>query len=154
MNVEWFAAQSKARIDLARYQHPFMRTSTNHYALFASTVYLPQRVLNEAEWEELGSRPMHRLATQEQAHGCNWGELTANGPPTGYNYVTMTCVALYYELSLETGHWKRCAVPPIFTNISPGLTESRWRRSTAATGTGTSIPGEASAFLTGQTVGG
>lgn len=102
-NVEWFADQTEARIDFPRYQHPFIRTSTNHYALFASTVYLAGRVLKKAEWEELGGRAMHRLATEEQASGGYWGEFTDNGPATGYNYVTMTCVALYYEHSLDTG---------------------------------------------------
>jgi hypothetical protein len=102
-NVRWFAGQTEARIDFPRYQGPFIRTSTNHYALFASTVYLAGRVLKHKEWEELGTRAMHRLATEEQAAGGYWGEFTDNGPATGYDYITMNCVALYYEHSLDTG---------------------------------------------------
>jgi hypothetical protein len=102
-NVRWFADQTEARIDFPRYQSPFIRTSTNHYALFASTTYLAGRVFKEKRWEELGARAMHRLATEEQAPGGYWGEFTDNGPTTGYDYITMNCVALYYEHSLDTG---------------------------------------------------
>lgn len=102
-NTRWFASQTEARIDFPRFQGPFIRTSTNHLALFASAVYLAGRVLGNEEWEELGARAMHRLATEEQAPGGYWGELTDNGPATGYDYITMTAVALYYEHSLDTG---------------------------------------------------
>ena len=102
-NVGWFAGETEARIDFPRFQGPFIRTSTNHYALFASTVYLAGRVLKEKEWEQLGARAMHRLATEEQAPGGYWAEYTDNGPTTGYDYITMNCVALYYEHSLDTG---------------------------------------------------
>lgn len=44
---------------------------------------------------------MHRLAAEEQAPGGFWGEYTDNGPTTGYDYITMNCVALYYEHSLD-----------------------------------------------------
>lgn len=101
-NVRWFADQTEARIDFPRYQSPFLRTSPNHYALFASTVYLAGRVLKVAEWEALGARVMHRFAAEEQAPGGYWGEFTDNGPATGYDYITMNCVALYYEHSLDT----------------------------------------------------
>jgi len=102
-NVRWFAGQTEARIDFPRYQSPFLRTSPNHYALFASTTYLAGRVLKEKNWEELGRRAMHRFATEEQAPGGYWGEFTDNGQATGYDYITMNCVALYYEHSLDTG---------------------------------------------------
>ena len=101
-NVRWFAAQTEVRIDFPRYQGPFISTSTNHYALWASTVYLAGRVLKVKEWEELGARAMHRLAAQEQAPGGYWGEYTDNGPATGYDYITMNCVALYYQHSRDT----------------------------------------------------
>ena len=42
---------------------------------------------------------MHRLAAEEQSADGYWGEHTDNGPATGYNYLTMTCVALYGEHS-------------------------------------------------------
>lgn len=101
-NVRWFAHQTEARLDFPRFQSPYIRTSTNHYALFASTTYLAGRVFKHKEWEELGARAMHRLAAEEQAEGGYWGELTDNGPATNYNYFTTACVALYYEHSLDT----------------------------------------------------
>ena len=101
-NINWFAPQVEARIDFPRYQGPFIRTSTNHYAIWSSAVYLAGRVLLNKEWEELGTRAMHRLATEEQTADGYWGEHTDNGPATGYDYLTMTCVALYWEHSRDT----------------------------------------------------
>ena len=100
-NVRWFAGQVDARFDFPRYQGPFIWTSTNHMALFASTVYLGGRVLRNKAWESLGAQAMHRLATEEQTPDGYWGEFTDNGPTTGYNYLTMTCVALYWEHSQD-----------------------------------------------------
>jgi hypothetical protein len=99
--VRWFARETAARIDFPRYQGPYIRTSTNHLALFASTVYLAGRVLPNNEWEQLGARALHRLATEEQTEDGYWGEFTDNGPATGYNYLTMCCVALYWEHSRD-----------------------------------------------------
>ena len=42
---------------------------------------------------------MHRLATEEQTPDGYWGELTDNGPTTGYNALTLSGVALYGEHS-------------------------------------------------------
>jgi len=42
---------------------------------------------------------MHRLAAEEQTSDGYWGELTDNGPDTGYNFLTLTGVALYWEYS-------------------------------------------------------
>jgi hypothetical protein len=99
--VSWFARETAGRIDFPRYQGPYIRTSTNHLALFASTVYLAGRVLPNKEWETLGARALHRLATEEQTADGYWGELTDNGPATGYNYLTTCCVALYWEHSRD-----------------------------------------------------
>jgi hypothetical protein len=99
--TRWFAGEVAARIDFPRYQGPYIRTSTNHLALFASTVYLAGRVLPSKDWETLGARAMHRLAAEEQTADGFWGEFTDNGPATGYNYLTMTCVALYWEHSRD-----------------------------------------------------
>ncbi len=98
----WFAGQTAARIDFPRYQGPYIRTSTNHYALFASTAYLAGRVLGKKDWEELGARALHRLAAEEQTADGYWAEFTDNGPTTGYNYITFTGVALYWEHSRDT----------------------------------------------------
>src|SRR5262245_56819962 len=99
--VHWFARETAGRIDFPRYQGPYIRTSTNHLALFASTVYLAGRVLPNKEWEALGARALHRLAAEEQTPDGYWGEFTDNGPATGYNYLTMCCVALYWEHSRD-----------------------------------------------------
>ena len=97
--TRWFAGQVAYRIDFPRYQGPYIRTSTNHLALFASEVYLAGRVLGNREWEQLGARALARLAAEEQTADGFWGEFTDNGPATGYNYITMCCVALYQEHS-------------------------------------------------------
>jgi hypothetical protein len=99
--ARWFAGQVAYRIDFPRYQGPYIRTSTNHYALFASTVFLAGKVLANKEWEELGQRALHRLAAEEQTEDGYWAEHTDNGPATGYNYLTMCCVALYWEHSKD-----------------------------------------------------
>ena len=99
--VSWFARETAGRIDFPRYQGPYIRTSTNHLALFASTTYLAGRVLPNKEWEALGARALHRLAAEEQTPDGFWGEFTDNGPATGYNYLTMCCVALYWEHSRD-----------------------------------------------------
>jgi hypothetical protein len=100
--TRWFAGQVAYRIDFPRFQGPYIRTSTNHLAIFASTVYLAGRVLPNKEWEQLGMRALHRLADEEQTADGYWGEHTDNGPATGYNYLTMCCVALYWEHSKDT----------------------------------------------------
>jgi hypothetical protein len=99
--VRWFAGEVAARLDFPRYQGPYIRTSTNHLAIFASTVHLAGRVLAKKEWESLGARCLHRLAAEEQTVDGYWGEFTDNGPATGYNYLTMNCVALYFEHSQD-----------------------------------------------------
>jgi hypothetical protein len=100
--TRWFAGQVKYRLDFPRFQGPYIRTSTNHLAIFASTVYLAGRVLPNKEWEQLGIHALHRLAAEEQTVDGYWGEYTDNGPATGYNYLTMCCVALYWEHSKDT----------------------------------------------------
>ena len=98
-NIDWFVPQVEVRIEFPRYQGPFIRTSTNHYALWCSAVHQAGRVLKNKEWEALGARSMHRLAAEEQTTDGYWGEHTDNGPATGYNYITMACVGLYWENS-------------------------------------------------------
>lgn len=99
--TRWFSGQVEYRLDFPRYQGPYIRTSTNHLALFASEVYLAGLVLKNNDWEQLGARCLHRLAAEEQTIDGYWGEFTDNGPATGYNYITMTCVALYAEHSRD-----------------------------------------------------
>jgi hypothetical protein len=91
--------QMAPRADFPRYQSPYIRTSTNHYSLWASTVYLAGRVFQNNEWERMGAWVMHRLATEEQTPDGYWGELTDHGPTTGYNALTLSGVGLYWEHS-------------------------------------------------------
>ncbi|MCI0535993.1 MAG: hypothetical protein L0Z50_12275, partial [Verrucomicrobiales bacterium] len=81
------------------YQSPFISTSPNHYALWSKTVYLGGRVFQNEAWERLGARVLHRFAAEEQAPDGYWGEWTNRGPTTGYDYLTMAGIALYYEHS-------------------------------------------------------
>lgn len=99
--TRWFAGEVEARIDFPRFQGPYIRTSTNHLAIFASTVHLAGIAVGNKDWQKLGARAMHRLAVEEQTVDGYWGEFTDNGPATGYNYLTMNCVALYYEHSQD-----------------------------------------------------
>jgi|SRR5438128_1027377 len=42
---------------------------------------------------------VQETSTEEQAPDGYWGEWSRNGPTTGYDYLTMAGVALYYERS-------------------------------------------------------
>ena len=97
--IATLANDAAEKQDYPWYQSPFISTSPNHYALWATTVYLGGTVLGNGQWEQLGARVMHRFATEEQASDGYWGEWTRSGPTTGYDYLTLTGVALYYEHS-------------------------------------------------------
>ena len=98
-SVGALAVAVAGREHFPRYQSPFIRTSTNHYALWASTVYLAGIVFGNGEWEELGRRVMRRFVVEEQTPDGYWGEHSDAGPTTGYDYLTFTGVALYAEHS-------------------------------------------------------
>jgi dienelactone hydrolase len=101
-NIQELADDTALRVDYPRYQSPFIRTSPNHYSQWASTVHLAGRVFKNKDWEELGARVMHRFAAEEQTPDGYWGEHNDSGPTTGYNYLTMTGLALYWEHSGDT----------------------------------------------------
>jgi hypothetical protein len=101
-DVEQVFAQMAPRVDFPRYQSPYIRTSTNHYSLWASTVYLAGRVFQQAEWERVGAQVLRRLATEEQTPDGYWGELTDNGPATSYNALTTSGIGVYWEHSGDT----------------------------------------------------
>lgn len=90
---------TEERRDFPRYQSPFISTSTNHYALWSSTVHLAGRVFGRADWEGLGAAVQHRLAAEGQTPDGYWGEHSDAGPTPGYDYLTVTGVALYHEHS-------------------------------------------------------
>jgi hypothetical protein len=94
------AKESAERADRPAYTSPF-GVSVNHTALFSSTVHLAGLMFKKREWQDLGARVMHRYAAAEQAPDGYWGEHSRNGPTTGYNYLTLTGVALYYEHSKD-----------------------------------------------------
>ncbi|MBI4658202.1 MAG: hypothetical protein HY735_05020 [Verrucomicrobia bacterium] len=95
------AADVAEKQDYPWYQSPFISTSPNHYALWSKTVYLGGKVFGNSHWEQLAGRVLHRFATEEQAPDGYWGEWTRHGPTTGYDYLTMAGVALYYEHSRD-----------------------------------------------------
>jgi len=83
------------------YQSPYIWTSPNHYSLWASTTHLAGRVFGNKSWEDLGARVMHRFAAEEQSADGYWGEHNHSGPTTGYDYLIMAAVALYWEHSRD-----------------------------------------------------
>lgn len=97
--VGWFATDIAACADFPRYQSGFLTYSINLLSMRAVNTYLAGRVLPNKDWENLGTHILHRIAAEEQSSDGYWGELTDNGPATGYNYVTMSSVALYCEHS-------------------------------------------------------
>jgi hypothetical protein len=95
------AADVAKRRDYPWYTGPYLGTSPNHYSLWSSTIYLAGRVLKKKEWEDLGASVMHRFAAEEQSPDGYWGEQNRSGPTTGYDYLTLTGVALYWEHSRD-----------------------------------------------------
>jgi hypothetical protein len=89
------------RQDSPWYNSPYIGTSPNHYASWAALILLSGRVFANKDWESLGVRILHRFAAEEQAPDGYWGEHSRNGPTTGYNYITFTQVALYWEYTQD-----------------------------------------------------
>jgi len=100
-NVADLASDVAARKDFPGYQSPYIGTSPNHFALWASTVYLAGRVFGKREWEILGASVMHRFAAEEQSPDGYWGEHERSLPTPGYDYNTYASVALYAEWSRD-----------------------------------------------------
>jgi len=83
------------------YNAPFITTSPNHYSIYAGVVLLGGRVFNKPEWEALATKVFRRFCMREQTPDGYWGEQSQMGPTTGYNYVTVTQVSLYYEYTKD-----------------------------------------------------
>ena len=98
-NVALLVPDAIDRLETAWYQSPFIGTSPNHYAQWASLLMLSGQVFQNAEWEKLGSRILRRFATTEQSPDGYWGEHNSSGPTTGYNHLTLASVGLYWELT-------------------------------------------------------
>ncbi|HET7215674.1 MAG TPA: hypothetical protein VFL79_18940, partial [Terriglobia bacterium] len=86
-------------VDFPWYNTPYIGTSPNHYAQWASLLMLSGKVFGNAGWLELGNKILHRYSADEQTADGYWGEFSRMGPTTGYDYVTLTQVALYWEYS-------------------------------------------------------
>jgi len=100
-NVAPQEAEAAMRIDFPWYQSPFIGTSPNHLAQYASLLLLAGHVFGKRDWESLGTRVLHRFAAAEQSPDGFWPEHNNSGPTTGYDHLTMTQVALYYEYAKD-----------------------------------------------------
>ena len=98
-NVALLVPGAIDRLDTAWYQSPFIGTSPNHYAQWASLLLLSGRVFQNPEWEKLGAKILRRFATTEQSPDGYWGEHNSSGPTTGYNHLTLSSVGLYWEFT-------------------------------------------------------
>ncbi|HSB17415.1 MAG TPA: hypothetical protein VLE22_23395 [Bryobacteraceae bacterium] len=100
-NLEELSADVAPRVDFGAYISPFIGTSPNHYSLWSSTLHMGGIVFGNRAWRDLGARVMHRFVAEEQAPDGYWGEHDITGPTTGYDNLTMTAAALYYENSKD-----------------------------------------------------
>lgn len=100
-NVVLLVTDATERLDFPWYHSPFIGTSPNHYALWSSLLHLAGRMFNKPEWENLGARVLRRYAVVEQTSDGYWGEHNRSGPTTGYNHLTFTALATYWENSRD-----------------------------------------------------
>jgi hypothetical protein len=101
VNIGLYEKDATDRLDFPWYQSPFIGTSPNHYAQWAANLYLGGRLFGNKSWEQLGARILRRFAVEDQSPDGYWGEHNNSGPTTGYNHLTLTGVALYYEYSKD-----------------------------------------------------
>jgi hypothetical protein len=100
-SVELVWRDATERVDFPWYNSPYIGTSPNHYAHWANNLLLAGRTFDKSEWAELGARILRRFAAIEQTEDGYWGEHSRNGPTIGYNHLTLTAVALYWELEKD-----------------------------------------------------
>jgi hypothetical protein len=98
-NIALVVQDVEERLDFPRYNSPYISASPNHYALWAGNLYLGGRVFDNRKWEDLGARILKRYATVEQTPDGYWGEHSRNGPTIGYNHLTLSALAVYFEHS-------------------------------------------------------
>ena len=101
-NVAPLLVDLKERLDFPWYNSPYIGTSPNHYSLWASLLYSAGRLFGKDEWQQLGAQVMQRYATVEQTIDGYWGEHSRSGPTTGYNHLTFTALANYWEYSQDS----------------------------------------------------
>jgi hypothetical protein len=98
-NADPFFESAMKMVDFPWYNTPYIGTSPNHYAQWASLLMLSGHVFGKSDWLELGNKILHRYSAVEQTPDGYWGEYSRMGPTTGYDYITLTQVALYWEYS-------------------------------------------------------
>jgi hypothetical protein len=98
-NAAPFYLPAMRMVDFPWYNTPYIGTSPNHYAQWASLLMLCGKVFGKSDWLQLGNKILHRYSAIEQTADGYWGEFSRMGPTTGYDYITMTQVALYWEYS-------------------------------------------------------
>ena len=87
--------------DYPMYNAPYITTSPNHYSIYASTLLVGGHVFNKPGWVNLSQKVLHRFCVEEQTPDGYWGEHSKEGPTTGYDYLTVTQIALYWEYSKD-----------------------------------------------------
>jgi hypothetical protein len=100
-NIAALESDAAERVDFAWYQSPFIGTSPNHYAQWAQLLYLAGEMFGNAKWKDLGGRILHRFAAVEQSPDGFWGEHTPTAPTIGYDHLTLSAIAMYYEHSKD-----------------------------------------------------
>jgi len=98
-NAAPFFQSAKKMVNFPWYNTPYIGTSPNHYAQWATLLMLSGHVFGKSDWLELGNKVLHRFSAVEQTPDGYWGEYSRMGPTAGYDYVTLTQVALYWEYS-------------------------------------------------------
>ncbi len=88
-------------MEYPRYNAPFIITSPNHYAIYASTLLVAGHVFGKTEWVSMSTEVLHRFAVTEQSPDGFWGEHSQAGPTPGYDYLTSTQIGLYLEFSKD-----------------------------------------------------
>lgn len=88
-------------LDYPWYNAPFIITSPNHYAIYASTLLVGGKVFDKPDWVKMSTEALHRFCVREQAPDGYWGEHSQAGPTTGYDYLTLTQIAVYWEHSKD-----------------------------------------------------
>lgn len=100
-NIALFVKPAEERLDFPWYNSPYISTSPNHYSLWAANLLLGGRTFGHQDWEQLGARILRRYVTVEQAPDGYWGEHSRSGPTVGYNHLTLSAAALYWELTRD-----------------------------------------------------
>jgi hypothetical protein len=100
-NIALLVEDARDRLDFPWYNSPYIGTSPNHYALWAANLYLGGRVFGNQAWEELGRQILRRFALVEQTPDGYWGEHSRSGPTPGYNHLTLSALAVYWEHSQD-----------------------------------------------------